>query len=234
MKEDFEFIVFNDASDPQMEKNINTIAAYNKINCARVPQNIHRIQNPSECYAQTLNWAVQEYAVKNNHEIIVLLHTDVFPICDVLISSIIGNSVVASTAEFRLIDGKPINYFYPAFTIINMKLLKNVHELDFSLAPGLDTGGQTKEFIEKNMNLVKFIPNHQTSYFVDTLEESANPIVKYFKDNLEICKKYGLSAGWIAEGFYHYIAGSQWNASEKTAFAQGHQERMNLFLRYFY
>lgn len=232
MKEDYEFIVFNDAFDPQMEKNINLITSHNNIPCVRVPQNIHGVQNPSECYGTTLNWAVRDYAVKNNCEIIVLMHSDVFPICDVSISNIIGSSTVASTVEFRLLNGKGIHYFYPAFTIINMKLLKNPQELDFGLDTGLDAGGKSRTFIEKYPDEIKFIPNHQASYFLATLLEG-DPNRKYWEVDLQISRKYGISSGWLAQGFYHYMAGSQWNAGN-PAFAQGHKERMDLFLRYFY
>lgn len=233
MKEDFEFILFNDAFDPQMEKNINEITSYNKINCIRVPQNIHKVNNPSMGYATTLNWAIHNYAVSNNCEIVALMHSDVFPICNVSISDIIGNNIVASTTEFRIIDGKGVNYLYPALTIVNMTLLKNVQELDFGLDTGLDTGGKTKEFIKNNPQSVKFMANHQTSYFIGTLTEQ-DPMIKYYRDDLNICRSHGLSAGWIADGFYHYMAGSQWNAGEKTQFAEGHQKRMKLFLEYFY
>lgn len=231
MKEDFEFVLFNDADNPEMEKAINTIASYNKIPCVRVPQSIHKIPNPSECYAATLNWAVHEYAPKHDLEVIVLMHTDVFPICDVSISKIIEENVVASTMEFRISDGKGISYFYPAFTIVNMKFLTDPKELDFGLSPGFDVGGKTREFIEKYSKSIKFITNHQVSYFIGTLNDE--PIADYFKNDLAICRKYGLNAGWIAEGFYHYMAGSQWNA-ENPAFAQGHKERMDLFLKHFY
>ncbi|HVI42034.1 MAG TPA: hypothetical protein VM577_15390 [Anaerovoracaceae bacterium] len=231
MQEEYELILFNDAYDAQMEKNINIVASYNNITCVRVPQNIHQVQNPSECYASTLNWAVREYAVKNNCEIVVLMHSDLFPICDVSISNILGDNIAASTMEFRIVNNKGINYFYPAFTIVNMKLLKNPQELDFGLDPGLDVGGRTKDFIAKYPNSVKFLANHQVSYFLATLGD--DPAGKYYETDISICRKYGLSAGWIAEGFYHYMAGSQWNAGN-PAFAQGHKERMDLFLRYFY
>jgi hypothetical protein len=232
MKEDFDFVLLNDAFDSKMEKNINEIASYNNINCVRIPQNIHTVQNPSECYASALNWAVHNYAVNNNCEIIVLVHSDVFPICDVSISDIIAGNIAASTTEFRILNGKGVNYFYPAFTIVNMKLLNNVRELDFGLDTGLDTGGKTKTFIEKNPNSVKFMANHQTSYFLATLE-GKGPFAEYFKADLDICRTHGLSAGWIAEGFYHYMAGSQWNAANPV-FADGHKKRMDLFLKYFY
>lgn len=232
LKDDFEYILFNDASNAQTEKDINMVCDYNKIKNVRIPQSIHNVHNPSECYGRTLNWAVRNYAVTNNCETIVLMHADVFPIFDVSISNILGNSIAASTAEFRILNGKPTNYFYPAFTIINMKLLKNVNDLDFGLEPGLDVGGKSKDFIEKNTNSIKFLPNHQTSYFINTMD-SSYPLVKYFTDDLTICKNHGLSTGWIAEGFYHYMAGSQWNSANPT-FASGHEKRMNLFLNYFY
>lgn len=232
MKDNFEYIVFNDASNIQMEKNINLITSSNNISCVRVPQEIHKIHNPSSCYATTLNWAVQEYAVKNKCDIIVLVHSDVFPICEVSILDILGENILASTMEFRMINEKGVNYLYPAFTIINMNKLNNPSELDFGLAPGLDVGGNTQGFIKNHANEVKFISHHQITYFMHTLNNE--PIAKYFEKDLAICRSHGLSAGWVADGFFHYMAGSQWNSGENTNFAIGHKKRMDLFLEYFY
>lgn len=232
MKEDYEYIVFNDAYDPQMEKDINTICEFNKIPCVRAPQHIHGAQDPSVSYAESLNWALWEYAPKGNFETIVLMHSDVFPVFDSTVSDILGDSIVASTPEFRLIDGKGINYFYPAFTIINMSKLSNPKELDFRPCVGLDTGGRTKDFIEKYPNQTKFIPNHQIEYFARALGD--NPAAEYYKEDLKITRKYGISSGWCANNFYHYLAGSMWNVGLNPDFAQGHKERMELFLKYFY
>lgn len=226
LKEDFEFILFNDAFEDQAEKDINTITSYNNISCVRVPQRIHGVQNPSESYAETLNWAVRDYAVNNNCEVIVLIHTDVFPIQETSILDIIKDYIVASVTEYRILNGKGIIHFYPAFTIINMNLLKEPNTLDFGLAPGLDTGGKTHYFISNNSDKVKFIDNPQTSNLLKELPE-------FFKLNLQLCQQYGLSAGWVADGFYHYIAGSMWNATDQI-FAEGHKKRMALFLAHFY
>jgi hypothetical protein len=231
MQDDFEFILFNDATNNQTENNINIIANHNNINCVRVPQHIHKTNNPSEEYAATLNWALHEYAVKNNCEIIVLVHSDIFPVCNVSIANILDNYIVASTTEFRIRNNGGITYLYPAFTIVNMKLLKIPQELDFGLEPGLDTGGKTQYFVKQYSGAVKFLANHQITYFIGTLQDE--PIAEYYKSDLAICREHGLSAGWIAEGFYHYMAGSQWN-SYNPIFASGHEQRMKLFLKYFY
>lgn len=231
MKDDYEYILFNDAMESQMENAINTVAAYNKIKCVRVPQNIHKIHNPSASYAETLNWALHDYAVKNNCETIVLMHTDIFPICDISIADIIGDYVVASTVEFRILNGKGVNYLYPALTMINMNLLKDPSELNFSLSPGLDTGGRTIEFIEKYPQSVKFLGNHQAEYMAAILHDQ--PIAEYLNEDIKICREHGISSVWVATGLLHWMAGSQWNA-DNPIFAEGLKKRMDLFLKYFY
>jgi hypothetical protein len=111
-----------------------------------------------------------------------------------------------------------------------MKRLNTPQELDFGLEPGLDTGARTMSFIRTYPNCVKFLAHHQIYNLFATMSEEVG---KYYKEDLAICRKYGLSAGWVAEGFYHHMAGSQWNAGH-PAFAQGHKERMDLFLKNFY
>src|SRR5580692_7969425 len=93
LKDDYEFILFNDALEPSMVETINTIAATNGIQCRRVPQEVHKVQNPSESYAETLNWATHYYAVKNSCEAIVLMHSDIFPIQDVSFSGLLGDQM---------------------------------------------------------------------------------------------------------------------------------------------
>lgn len=233
IKDDFEYILFNDASDARTERKLNTIASSNNIKSVRVPRHIHYSHNPSECYVNTLNWAVRDYAVKHNCEVIFLLHSDIFPIQDVSISAIIQNNMIASTVEARVTSEKTIIYLYPAFTMINMGLIKDVQELDFGLSPGLDVGAKTIPFIEKNKENIKYLDNHQMVNIMGSGSLYNSPFLEYFKNDLDICKAHGLSAGWIAEGFYHYMAGSRWNDSNPT-FAAGHEKRMQLFLNYFY
>lgn len=233
VEDDFDFILFNDADVDKNENDINTICSYNNIKCVRVPQEIHKVQNPSEGYAATLNWAVKEYATNNSLEIIVLCHADIFPINKVSISKILENNMIASTMEYRVINDKTVNYLYPAFTIIDMKQLgKKVEMLDFGLDVGLDTGGRTGQFVEDNNGVVKYIGNQPINEGIIKQFDS-DRLKEYFVADIDITKRYQLNAGWLAEGFYHYIAGSQWNA-DNSILAQGHKERMELFLKYFY
>ncbi len=227
---DDRFILFNDAVEEQMVNNLNITASYSNIECVRVPQSIHIRQNPSEGYAATLNWALHRYSVDNDLETIVMMHSDVFPLQHINIQEIIGDHVVASVTECREFKGETIHYLYPALTIINVKALGDVSQLNFECDLGLDTGGKTHTYVMKNRDKVKFIGNHQIP---NAMKELTPGLQEYFAADLEICKAHGLNSGWIAEGFYHYMAGSQWNALDNTL-RDGHKNRMDLFLKYFY
>jgi hypothetical protein len=231
LKDEFEFILFNDAFTPSMQQAIETIVTYNQIDHVNVPQHIHRVQNPSEGYAATLNWAVKDFAINRGCEIILLVHADVFPTQPLSVIDILGKNFVASTVEYRKIDGKEIYYLYPALTAINMKNVGNlISTLDFSVARGLDTGGMTFNFVEKNNSLVRRLNNLASDGMARL---SSGELKEYLEADLQICSQYKLNKGWFCEGFYHYMAGSQWNSSN-PAMINGHSERMKLFLKYFY
>lgn len=233
LKDPFEFVVLNDAQDKEASEGIASTASAGGIRCVRVPQDIHTDNGPSLSYAQTLNWAVREFVVNNAGGLVVFIHADIFPICDVSLSSIIGEYAIASTMEFRALNGLPITHIYPTLTIINPNKIENaVESLNFGCADGLDTGGMTRAFVENNQSKIKFLVHHQVEYFARTLH-SDDAFAAYLKADIAIARQHGLSAGWICEGFYHYMAGSQWNITDEPAFSEGHDKRARLFREFY-
>lgn len=226
--DDHDFVLLNDAYDPAIEARINTLAAANAIRCVRVPQDIHPQNNPSEALGQTLNWIVRSLAPRDR--MIMMVHTDVFPINYVSIGGILANHAVAGTLESKILNDRRVNYIYPALTIIDMARV-DPNELDFGLQVGLDTGGNTYRFVDKYPERVKFLPHHQAYNVARTLNPG-DPFCQYLNADVAICRQYEINAGWIAEGFYHYLAGSRWNASS-AAPMQGHEKRMKLFMGLF-
>ena len=129
-KNDFEFILCNDAYDSNISEELKKIALDNNVKCLNIPQKIHKIQNPSESYGETLNWILHEYALKNNIQVLMMIHTDVFPIRDIYFDKLMENNLLVSTIESRSLNGESIIYLYPALTIIDMRL-PNLHTLNF-------------------------------------------------------------------------------------------------------
>lgn len=240
MKNQFEFILFNDAYNEHETTKLQQIAEDLKITCVRVPQNIHHNNNASECYARTLNWAVKTY-LSTVQEIVLLVHSDVFPVADIYVADIIQDNHIATTYEIRQgSEGKVVTYFYPALTFINMKTA-DIKLLDFNCrlgrgstceTVGLDTGGLTHTYFEKykcNVKLLEAIQISNKNYFPEN--EDLN---SYFSQIYDICRKYELSSGWYAVGFYHYIAGSQWDAPVGAIKRQeGHQKKLNTCCDFF-
>ena len=277
LQDDFEFIIFNDAFDTNTVHSIDKIAQNINVKCVRVPQKIHKDnQNPSEAYAETLNWASRVYALNDDHDTILLVHTDIFPIRTVSVLDILGSHQIASVMESRPFLNTSIEYIYPTFTILKISELKDkIHQLDFAggkinavasnsennntysrdasniyyytdnlnyneLVMGLDTGAMTGYFIKRYPETIKYLDQLQVRdvFNKEITDENAEKfkytsLISFFESNNEICTQYGLSPGWITNGFYHYIAGSQWNSRNNLVFQQGHNLRGELFKKYF-
>lgn len=280
IKENFEFILFNDANNSTNMDDINNIAEKLNIKCVKVPQEIHTAYSnlsPSLAYAETLNWSIQEYAMKNNSlDIILQVHTDVFPIKSLSIMDLLDGNAIATTFEIRNVDGLILKYFYPALTLIDLNSIKDVvKDLKYNccsvncekntnkhisitdednisytnknftvdkISQRLDTGGMTIYFIEKHSSKkIKYLNNNN---FFGMKDDKLNKIeaikfdektsiYQYVKEDFLICQEYGLNPGWHCEGFYHYIAGSQWNSKDNNNYKIGHIKRLDLLYKYF-
>lgn len=225
IKDNYEFILLNDANNNEMIDSINNIAKDMSVKCIRVPQDIHKYYNPSVAYAEALNWLVLTHIPinKDKYELILIVHSDVFPLIPLHVSNIIGSQTIASTMEVRNTGIDIVDYIYPAFTIINTKTIREPQLLDFNCGKvertingvktytGLDTGGMTYKYIDKYKSDIKFIPHYQ---IYGVVPDYGDKTVEYLKYDYKICKKNKLNSGWFAEGFYHYVAGSQWNISD--------------------
>lgn len=236
--EPFEYVLFNDARCDKEASQLNRVALKLNIKCVRVPQKIHASNNPSEGYAHTLNWTL---TYLKSEEIVVFVHTDVFPVHTISILDIIQDKEVATTIEHRTVGNSVLTYFYPALTLINMKIA-NLALLDFSCRRGissgvetidnigLDTGGMTYKYISNRENGVKFIKNHPLVNASSILSLENAELSNYFERMHSICNRHSISEGWYAVGFYHYIDGSQWNKKEK---AEGRALKLAECLKFF-
>ncbi len=215
IREDFEFILINDAFTPEMTTILSTIAKNIGVKCVCVPQEIHKIHNPSVGYADALNWLVKTYVKNKNFEIIMIVHADIFPLQLISIEDIIKNYTIASTMEYRMAKETKFHYIYPALTLINIKTVKDIDMLNFDCGKvdnvGLDTGGMTYSYINKYTNDVRFIEDDRVPSNKFNFGDRIN---RYLKYDYRICKKHKLNDGWFAEGLFHYVAGSQWNISD--------------------
>jgi hypothetical protein len=246
VKEPFTFAVMNDASKQQDEAEILAASQALGVTMVRLPQSIHASSNnPSDGYGHALNWTLRSFLPCDPEaDIAVLVHTDVFPVFDVSILDLVGEGHIASTAEARVCPEGAIVHLYPALTIVHLRKTE-LSFLDFSCrhtigegqtlaTMGLDTGGQTFEYLKRYGSHVRFLPSHQLRDAAPHFPSPNPSLDEYFRRIKEVCSSQSLNAGWYADGFYHFIAGSQWIASSSTAAQiEAHRQKMALCTSYF-
>lgn len=241
--EPFEYVLFNDTVTAKESDALEAAANKIGIRCIRIPQEIHKCNNPSQGYASALNWAANYL---KSEEIVVFVHADIFPVHNVSITEIIGESDIASTIEQRCVGSDKIIYLYPALTFLNMKKV-DLSLLDFSCRRGpglgetesinnvgLDTGGMSHVYIQRKPDNVKFLENHDIANVVDRLKPEHPKLAEYFDKTAKLCSSSGIPTGWYANGFFHYIAGSQWNASSiGERQKNGHARKLDRCIEFF-
>lgn len=149
--------------------------------------------NGSESHAFAANLSFSKF--KHDYDYLFWLDHDCFPIASFSVAEILGGKLGAG-----LLQEKHKTYFWPGCLMVDAT--KGM-EIDFSVSPGLDTGGGTHKLIDE-FGIDSFVQ------FSECYEE--NP---YFNKS-----KYNFYSV-IEDIFLHAVAGSNWCNAEH------HQERMN-------
>lgn len=231
IKEKYVFYIVNDADYDADRKEICEIAIKNKTKYIIVPSSIHKYNNPSESLADTLNWILHNKT--DNRKINIFIHGDIFPVCHLSIIELLGHNSIASTIDSKSVGNHRIDYLCPVLTIIN-KQLKNKSDLFFDCCNGdnmicindnnnvlkiaADTGGKSYYYIKNNPDVnIKIIPTYETKLInnfnrFNMTTNLKNRFNEYNYFEKKLAKQYKINTGWFtSDGFYHYLAGSQWN-----------------------
>lgn len=221
VKEEYEFVVFNDAPDTAMAQSITHMCARYGIQCIRIPQEIHTRpylhRLPGEYYndpavrnCNVVQYSLNEYGFAHD-DILVLVDSDLFLVREFNFHECLRDHDIAS-----LMQG--IGYLWIGLVILNMKTLPNIKTLNFNCGrvnnTPVDAGGHSYDYIHDNPTVrVKAVsqfypPNFKpeeltvelfTTYKLDTkaihflLENPAN--IEFLYDGC----------------FFHYRGGTNWD-----------------------
>ena len=153
-KGEYEFIVFNDAKDFPDFTNGNDITIKSQINetcntlnikCINIENNHHKYLDMSRRHADTFNNHVVRFQLQNPDKYI-LLDSDMFLVdyFDIDKYSKYHSAIVLQTRNNE-------GYLWPGLCYFDMTKMKNFELIDWSLLPGFDSGGMTKEWLKKQL-----------------------------------------------------------------------------------
>ncbi|MCI5051656.1 MAG: hypothetical protein MRY21_00795 [Simkaniaceae bacterium] len=220
VEDDFEFVVFNDAVNTKMRREIEAVCHKEGVKCVRIPQPIHAmpylhrlaredINAPSVRNCNVVQFSLNRLGF-NHNGIVVLLDSDLFLVKPINFHEYLAEHPIASVMQYRTSpSGERVDYLWIGLAMLDFSRLPNHRSINFNCGTikevNVDSGGHTHDYLAShrdiavnNLNLLYVSQTPQNSSFTE--EENAL-IAAQPKDS-----------EWMADRhFLHYRAGSNWN-----------------------
>lgn len=204
LKNDFEFIIINNAKDHKLKLDINSMAKSigAQIFCGNGTSGL-----AGEHHQQALNNCWKSKCIYDN-DYVWILDGDVFLLQDIEINNFMKDHVIAGARQNR----KPnYNYLTPCVVIFDMKNLPEPELVSWSgcciNGVGLDTGGETYFYLEKYKNIKNNSKDLKSSWHIkkenNNLHCIPDELINLYND--EYCIEF------FGNEFVHYRASSNWN-----------------------
>ncbi len=227
LKDDYEYIVFNDAPEGQAATDINTICSSLNIRCTRVPQSIHappyylprkrHFGGPSAECAETIQYMYNTRALKHNG-IVVIIDADMFLTREFSVEKFLKDQEVAAQPQARQGKHSKIEYFLPNLMFFNMSKLKDKKSMNFNLGKidgvRCDTAGHTSDYVKYHPKL-KWIRTDLEYELTDQIpvdEQVRHYFLSHPKLHLIATSKHYECEFCVQFAFLHFRAGSNWSA----------------------
>jgi len=216
---DYEIIIFNDAKDWPDITNFNDVTIKEQINstcnklnipCINIPNSHHKNQHaPSLRHADSVNF-ITKYML-TNPDTYLMLDSDMFFV-DYFDISEFKDYYFCYINQSRTVGNSTINYAWPNFFYLDIDNVPYKELIDWSLAPGCDSGGKSSLWLSK-LDKQKILPIkhlYSCGWNENDIPESINKNLKLFLNN-DVRNKNGK---YFAELYHkkiiHYRAASNW------------------------
>lgn len=256
LKEEFRFVVFNDANIPENEKKINDMCVALGVECIRIPQKIHtlpymqRINGENWNHPSVRNSNVVQYSMDNygfNHDdILVLLDSDLFLVNEFSIRDYLRDYDMAGCLHSRGKGSSFVDYLWIGLIFIDMKKVRNIRTICFNTGRindiPVDAGGYTHYFLKNNPeNKIRHFGSCPISEFFCNMCKKNNK--SYCTHNTELLINDGFngieiefiqsgitnSEFFIGNSFFHYRGGSNWD-NQSASYHAKKQEKLEKFV----
>lgn len=202
LKDDFEYIIFNNADTKENNLAIKELCKELGIKCIDVEGNDHR--HPTYAGTYPVQWSFHKYIKQETDIIAVMLDSDIFMIKEFSVNDYMNGFDVAAIPQFR-----HVTYLHIGIMFFNMDTLPNKDDMNFmhgKIEGALtDGGGYLYYWLKDN-------PGLRVRYIV------TNGIICSKNNNLqflpaELVKDYidDYQFGVIEKTFLHYRRGSNWD-----------------------
>ena len=240
LTDDYEFVVFNDATSDSMQTAIMETCTDLKIKCINIPQTIHKNNNPSNRNSAVVNYALQNLGFSHNG-IVCIIDSDLFLVKKFSIKESMNGYQIMGVPQ-----GNQIPYIWIGIAFLDMNNLQDHTSIDFNCGKinniGVDAGGYTYYYLNSHPDVqIKYFGAYHSYSFLchNCLNADYDTVCTHNKAALE---EYGLDESQISalhagmsdvdfflEGaFFHYRSGTNWNQKSNKY----HDIKTEIFNRY--
>ena len=217
LQDDYEYVVFNDAANEAMDKQIREVCAMLGVRCFRVPAHVgRRNEIASFRHIDGIQYALNILGFDFDG-IVGLVDADMFLITPMSIEKYMDRYDVIGGYQMKNGDHHEVVYTSPCLVFMDMRTLPNKHSLSFELGfvdgVATDVGGYTYYYFKDN-------PTLKLRYYVakskQTLPRDAAALRQLGYDDqlIKFLDKVDEFHGFEFHGdrnFIHYYAGgSNW------------------------
>ncbi len=169
LQDDYEFMVFNDASDEQMSQQIVSMCFSLNIPCVRVPQENRAIFTwASYRHGQSIEFMMR--TVGNNYPgIVALIDSDMFLVKKFKITNYLNGYDIAGIRHG--VRDSTTEFMWPGLMFFDMRSLPNKDTMLFApIEKGkvkLDTGGSLYKYFQENLSVKKLFFKQEARLILD-------------------------------------------------------------------
>ncbi len=163
LKDDYEYVVFNDASDEKLKNKIEETCAQLQVPCYRIPQELHGelpLSACSERHCDGIQYSL-DHSGFDHKGIVAIIDSDMFLIKPFSIENYLHGYEIAGPCLWGSYiswihkkEAEYIGYLWPIIAFINMETLPNKNSLHFQNGVidgfSLDTGAFSYYFFKEN------------------------------------------------------------------------------------
>lgn len=234
LKDEYEFVVFNDATDATLASAIKTMCNQYGLQCFRIPQEIHnrpylpRLQGenyhaPAVRNCNAIQYALNEYGFTHD-DILVLMDSDLFLIKEFSFKDYLKGYDLAGLKQ-------GMGYLWIGFVILDMAALPNIETLNFNCGRvnniPVDAGGHSYYYLQNN-------PTICPKFFAQSYPQHLRSIEKLKEQNFDqaaidfIMENPSNIEYMLDNSFLHYRGGTNWDHKS----TQYHQQKTSLLNTY--
>lgn len=216
IKEEYRYIVFNDASNSDMSGLIQQTCAELNVECIRVPNHAPNRQSPGHRHMDGIKFSLEQVGFEHDG-IVMIIDSDMFPIRPISLYDYMGNRDFIGGYQERHNDRIKIEYTSPCLVIMKMGKLPNKYTLNFDgdyvEGVGCDVGGHSYYYFRDNPTVNVYMYNAVSKDFLP-MNKKALIALGYDLNSIDLLlhikREYGFEFHGDTHFIHFYAGGSNW------------------------